>query len=125
MNMAKAVENCFSKFATFKGRATRSEYWWFFLAVTLFSYLVQIVVGITTFKDQTAGLFASIFMFIFFCILSIPQISAASRRLHDTGRSGWWLLISFTLIGLIPLTIWLAKEGSSNENQYGPPPSNS
>jgi uncharacterized membrane protein YhaH (DUF805 family) len=49
----------------------------------------------------------------------IPTLAASSRRLHDTGRSGWWIIILITVIGLIPLVIWWATEGKREENEYG------
>jgi uncharacterized membrane protein YhaH (DUF805 family) len=54
-------------------------------------------------------------------VLMLPALSAAARRLHDTCRSGWWMLITFTIIGIIPLIIWLASKGSDQSNEYGSP----
>ena len=48
-----------------------------------------------------------------------PSIAAAARRLHDVGKSGWWQLIAITIIGIIPLIIWMATEGSKKNNIYG------
>ena len=56
-------------------------------------------------------------------VFLIPSLAAASRRLHDTGRSGWWQLLYLTLIGAILVIYWLAKEGENNQNKYGAPPS--
>jgi uncharacterized membrane protein YhaH (DUF805 family) len=50
-----------------------------------------------------------------------PFLAAGPRRLHDTNRSGWWQLLSLTLIGLIPLIYWLASKGDEHANQYGQP----
>lgn len=119
MNISESVATCFAKFATFSGRATRSEYWWFFLASIVFSYLLQIVVGITMLNNFNDGALMSIGMNLLFMIIAIPQISAGSRRLHDTGRSGWWQLLIFSGIGVIPLIIWMAQEGSKESNKYG------
>jgi uncharacterized membrane protein YhaH (DUF805 family) len=53
--------------------------------------------------------------------LLLPSLAVAARRLHDTNRSGWWMLISLTIIGLIPLIIWLASKGNDQSNEYGNP----
>jgi len=121
MTLSESISTCFAKFATFQGRASRSEYWWFILAVTIFTYLLQIVVGITTLTDADEGLGAAIGMNIIVWILFIPEISAGSRRLHDVGKSGWWQLIAFTVIGLIPLIIWMARVGDKEPNRFGDP----
>lgn len=123
MNISQAVSVCFAKFATFSGRASRPEYWWFMLAATIFSYILQIMVGVRTLNDSNQGSLMAIGMNIMFFIIAIPQIAAGSRRLHDTGRSGWWQMLAFTVIGLIPLIIWLAQEGSKEPNNYGDPTS--
>ena len=54
-------------------------------------------------------------------VLLIPQLAVTARRLHDRNRSGWWFLIAFTIIGLIPLLYWLVSEGSKEANEYGEP----
>ncbi len=121
MNFSQSVSTCLSKFATFSGRASRSEYWWFYLAVTLFSYLLQIVFGIQALNEPTLAGFSMLVPYCFNLVLSIPVFAAGSRRLHDIGKSGWWQLLAFTIIGLIPLIIWFAREGSKEPNIYGPP----
>ena len=55
-------------------------------------------------------------------VFLIPTFAAGARRLHDGGRSGWFQLLALTVIGLIPLIVWWAQEGSSESNDYGPPP---
>ena len=54
-------------------------------------------------------------------ITALPGLAAGARRLHDVNKSGWWLLISFTIIGVIPLIIWMATEGTKKNNLYGKP----
>ena len=53
--------------------------------------------------------------------LTLPTWAVVTRRLHDTNRSGWWWLIALTIIGLIPMIMWLAKEGDKTDNRFGPP----
>ena len=77
------------------------------------------MVGITMLNNSDEGSAMAVGMNLLFLVIAIPQISAGSRRLHDTGRSGWWQLLSFTVIGLIPLIIWLAQDGNKEANKYG------
>lgn len=109
INFGKSIAICMGKYVDFKGRATRPEYWWFYLFATLLSWGALIA-------DHSGG--ASLIVNL---ALVLPSLSAASRRLHDTNRSGWWMLIAFTLIGLIPLVIWLSSKGNDQANDYGNP----
>lgn len=90
MGFAESVKTCLSRFATFSGRASRPEYWWFVLFVALgvvtLSILDSVVFG--TSPDSTK-VFAPLWQLALF----IPLLAAGRRRLHDTGRPGWWLLI--------------------------------
>jgi len=115
LSFNEAVGTCFRKYFDFSGRARGSEYWYFFL----FSFLLGIVVTIldinlfgNDWEDYgplylitTVGLF-------------IPSISAAARRLHDSGKSGWWQLLYFTIIGAVLVLYWLIRKGDANKNSY-------
>mgnify|MGYP000085435641 FL=1 len=97
------------KYADFTGRARRKEYWMF----TLVYMIINVVLGILG-MDIISGLFG--------LALLIPSISIAARRLHDTGRSGWWQLIVFLpIIGLIILIVFLVQD-SHDANNYGANP---
>lgn len=109
MTFGKSISTCMGKYADFNGRASRPEYWWFYLFTVLLSWGSLIV-------DQSGVLSGIVNL-----VLLLPAFSAAARRLHDTNRSGWWVLIAFTVIGLIPLIIWLASKGSDQSNEYGNP----
>jgi uncharacterized membrane protein YhaH (DUF805 family) len=114
MSFGDAVRTCFSKYADGKGRAGRPEYWWFFLSYILV-YIVAAIIG--------GALKASWIVFIALLVYIVPLITAAVRRLHDTGRSGWWYFISLIpLVGTIILIVFLATEGNPGPNEYGPPP---
>jgi uncharacterized membrane protein YhaH (DUF805 family) len=103
----------FRQYADFNGRAARKPYWMFALNVFFISILLEIIGG----KLGTEYL-----TLIFALVLLVPQISFAARRLHDTGRSGWWqLLVLIPLIGLIVIIVFLAQD-SHPDNQYGPNP---
>ncbi|MFH9552919.1 DUF805 domain-containing protein [Streptomyces sp. NBC_00377] len=102
------------KYAVFGGRARRQEYWMF----TLFSVIVSIVLAII---DAAIG--SSILGIIYAVAVLLPSLGVAVRRLHDTGRSGWWILIALIpLVGAIVLLVFLASEGKQEPNQYGPNP---
>jgi len=120
MNMQAAITACFSKYATFTGRASRSEYWWFYLFNTVLGYLIQIANSVYVLAHPDVAHLENMYFFMLIP-LWIPSLAAAVRRLHDVGKSGWNMLWCFTIIGAIPVVIWLAKMGSAEENQYGPP----
>ena len=89
MNFAQSVKTCFRKYAVFKGRASRSEYWWFTLFTT--------IVGVLLTNADTLGAFFSLAVFL-------PTLSVGVRRLHDSNRSGWWILLpSAIIIGAVML----------------------
>lgn len=116
MTFQDSITKCFSNFASFKGRASRSEYWWFYL----FCVLVNFVVTFTTALSMGVEA-ANIVNLLASLVLLIPQLAVTARRLHDRNRSGWWFLVAFTIIGLIPLFYWLVSEGLKDPNKYGEP----
>ena len=108
MNFTKSIEVCFNKFANFDGRASKSEFWWF----QLFCILVQIV-GMLI--DALLG-YAELFVWIGYIIVLLPSLAVGARRLHDSGRSGWWqLLWIVVIIGWIPLVIWLSRKSKAKK----------
>lgn len=90
LGFVEAVKICFSKFVDFKGRARRSEYWWFTLFCMLISWVLNLLSGIWP-------IFGTICLLVFFLLL-IPSCSVQTRRLHDTGRSGWWVVVQVLLM---------------------------
>ena len=98
MTFGESISTCFSKYATFDGRASRSEYWWWFL----FTLLASAAAG--TVSQMLSGLFSIAVM--------LPSLAVGVRRLHDTDRSGWFLLLWFIpVIGWIVLIVWAIQEG--------------
>lgn len=83
-----AIKMFFANYANFKGRSTRAEYWW----VMLFMFLVSCVLGFF-------GSLGNYIYFAFSLACFIPSLALGIRRLHDTGKSGWWLAIFYILIG--------------------------
>ena len=105
------------KYADFTGRARRKEYWSFWL-LTLVAYFLASLVG-SILGDLISSLLVLAVAVGFF----IPSLAAGVRRLHDTNRSGWWLLISLVpIVGSIILIVFLATDGNRGPNDYGPDP---
>ena len=123
MTFSQAVSSVLlNKYATFSGRARRSEYWWWYLFVTIVFLVASVIdqaIGFT-YSDLTlgGGWLATIAAIVFL----VPNLAVGVRRLHDTGRTGWWLLIGLVpLIGVIVLIYFFVLD-SENDNQYGPSP---
>ena len=122
--MDEAVRRCLNKYATFSGRAPRSEYWWFALTANVTLWLVALVsVALAGgWRDFELAAFASTPYVLASLALALPMLAAAVRRLHDTDRSGWTVLVALIpLAGPILLLVLLAMPGSGEPNRYGPP----
>jgi len=118
MNFGQSITVCMSKYADFSGRASKSEFWWFYLFGLMLQWGGNIM-GAATFGAQTPmAQFASTAVTL---ALLVPQMAAQTRRLHDTGRSGWNWLWCLTIVGIIPYVIWLASHSEEGENKYGAP----
>ncbi|MEV0399682.1 DUF805 domain-containing protein [Actinoallomurus sp. NPDC050550] len=102
-------------YAGFVGRARRTEYWMF----VLFNVIITVVLDLI----GMAVKLVSILGFVYGLAVLIPSIAVGVRRLHDTGRSGWWLLIGIIpIIGTIILIVFMATPGDRGDNTYGPDP---
>ena len=116
MTFGRAISACFSKYANFDDRASRSEYWWFYLFTILIQMLASILGAISggpEGSDILGGIAA--------LVIIVPIFAVGARRLHDTGKSGWRQLWMITIIGIIPLIIWWCEKGREETNQYGEP----
>ena len=125
MNFVDAVKSAFARFADFATRSSRSEYWWFML----FYFLVGLVVSPIEFTiefsvfGQGMEMTSGIIDLLVFLVFIVPTISVTGRRLHDIGRSGWWLLIVLIpLIGALILLYWAVKPGEDGDNRFGANP---
>jgi uncharacterized membrane protein YhaH (DUF805 family) len=108
------------KYAVFDGRATRKEYWMFTLWNSIIYIVLATVVGIVVVHTNTRALLVIDGVYILSILL--PSIGVTIRRLHDTGRSGWWMLINLVpIIGAIVLLVFFVQD-SKLDNQYGPNP---
>src|SRR5690554_2296031 len=107
------------KYAVFSGRARRSEYWYFFLFNMIIAFVLGFIDGFAGLGDPEAGI--GILGSIYSLAVLIPSIAVGVRRLHDTDRSGWWLLIGLIpLIGAIVLIVFFVLDGSQGDNGFGP-----
>ena len=112
------------KYAVFSGRARRKEYWFFVLFNVIISVVLTVIDAATGTYDETVG--AGILSGIYLLAIFIPSIAVAVRRLHDTDRSGWWILIGIIpLIGIIVLIVFMCLDGNPEENEYGANPKTS
>ncbi|HCD54840.1 DUF805 domain-containing protein [Haliea sp.] len=110
-----------NKYAMFGGRARRKEYWYFVLFNLLASIILGVVDGITGTYSEDAGL--GLLGGIYALAVFIPSIAVAMRRLHDTGRSGWWLLLALIpILGFLVLLVFMLLDSEPGDNQYGPNP---
>jgi uncharacterized membrane protein YhaH (DUF805 family) len=114
MTMPQAIRSAFARWLTFSGRAGGSEYWWFVLFGT-------IMFGLASLLDRAAFGRDALFWAICTLVFLMPYVAVAVRRLHDTNRSGWWLLLTFVpLVGNIVLLIWFCTPSTSGPNRFGP-----
>ena len=116
MTPRQAIQSVFTQYAGFSGRASRSEYWiwWGFLVVVFFA-----IGAVALLFDATGFIVASLAALALF----IPNLAVTVRRLHDTGRSGWWLLIVFIpFIGGLILFVFMLLDSQPESNKWGAPP---
>ena len=107
------------KYAGFTGRARRKEYWLFALAV----WIVEMVLMGLTGGFGHPNILASLVLLIFCVGLFVPSLAVGFRRLHDTNRSAWWMLIGLIpFIGAIVLLVFLCLDGTPGDNRFGPDP---
>ena len=132
-----AIKRCLAKYVSFGGRASRAEFWFFFLFNAIVMWLVVTVAALAIFPALLA---ASAFqkgahpdfgaIYVMFGVAAIPvlalylpRISVAVRRLHDSGRSGWrWWLYCIPLVGLVLFLLWNCERGTKGPNRFGPDP---
>nr|WP_233579558.1 DUF805 domain-containing protein [Verrucosispora sp. FIM060022] len=115
-----AIRSAFSQYATFRGRARRSEYWWF----SLFLLLVGIVASVldSALGVDFEGSGGPVSLLVNLAVL-LPSLAVAVRRLHDIDRTGWWLLLALIpIVGWIVLLVFALQNGTPGPNRFGPSP---
>lgn len=127
MDFTTAIKTVLSKYIRFEGRASRSEYWYWILLLVILSIVLAVIegaviapsIGFEAF-DPEAG--QPLRMLMFFALF-LPSLGVSVRRLHDIGRSGWWLLIQFVpFIGTLVLLWWHTRPSDAGNNEFGKPP---
>ncbi|QFS82746.1 Inner membrane protein YhaH [Roseivivax sp. THAF40] len=120
MTFTEAIKTCFSKYATFQGRAARPEFWYFALFLVLGNFLCGLI-DRALFGTSAAGQPVSILGALFSLAVFLPWIAVGVRRLHDVNKSGWWyLLVLIPVIGALVLLYFFVQRGAGGANDYGP-----
>ena len=115
MDFKTSVSTVFNKYIEFSGRASRSEFWWF----ALFSAIMGVV---TSILDLALGTIAAINLLFSLAVL-LPTLAVSVRRLHDTDRSGWWLLLTLIpIVGWLVLLYFYVQKGTDGDNRHGADP---
>ena len=130
MGFVDAVKNALmNNYANFSGRASRSEYWWFYLFTSLVLFPLAFIDGFMLVImdvpiDSLLWVFSPM-MTLFQLAIFIPSLSVLVRRFHDLGKSGWWFFILLIpCVGVILYIVWMASDGEPHDNMYGPVPTN-
>jgi uncharacterized membrane protein YhaH (DUF805 family) len=137
MGFGEAIKTCFGKYASFTGRARRSEFWWFFLFWWLGTVIINLIdnaaglvlnlgtdtidtsSGVITFTSGGLGILSTIWGLV----LLLPFLSVTVRRLHDTNRSGWWWWIQLIpCVGFIVILVFMLLDSTPGDNRFGPNP---
>lgn len=119
----------FRQYADFSGRASRQEFWMFVLFNLLLAMAWAFVAGLLTglfggsFDQESRLMFMYKLIAIYYAVTTVPAMAVGVRRLHDTGRSGWWMLIGLVpLVGSIWLIVLMCSDDNPGDNRYGSPP---
>ncbi len=131
MSLGESLTSVFNKYATFSGRARRSEYWWFAICYFVLQLIINIVslgmiagaiFGEMSYYDSTFSMFQTVSM-ILGLGLFLPSLAVTVRRLHDIGKSGWNILwAAIPLIGSIIVLVWMCQDSDVVANKYGESP---
>jgi len=115
-NVEQAVRIGLSKFADFSGRSSRPEYWYFMLPIIVLLFVTNLVDSILLDGMPALSLIAAL-------ATLVPTLSAGARRLHDTNRSGWWLLVALIpIVGALAVIYLCCQPGTEGPNDFGPQP---
>jgi uncharacterized membrane protein YhaH (DUF805 family) len=122
MSFGQAISAGFNNYVNFSGRASRSELWFWVLFIIIVNIVAGVIDGVV-FGTGTMGGKIGVISTLVGLALLIPSLAVEVRRLHDTDRSGWWLLLGLIpLIGAIILIVWFCTRGTPGPNRFGPPP---
>ena len=129
MRFSESVKSFWSNYSKFKGRSRRSEYWWIQLFLVLTNLAVA-AIDLVLMNGDVERFIANggggIVGLIWILVTIVPALAVLVRRLHDTGKSGWWVLIGFVpLVGGIVLLVFTVLDSDAGENSHGPSPKDS
>jgi uncharacterized membrane protein YhaH (DUF805 family) len=113
------------KYADFSGRAQRREYWMFYLLYVIIAVALNVVfglIGAAIARDGSGWALGGVVVALFSIALIIPSVAVMVRRLHDIGRTGWWVLISLIPFGSLVLLVFAVLDSQLGDNQWGPNP---
>ena len=140
MGFGEAISTCFRKYATFQGRARRSEFWYFYLFLVIVNAVLTTLLMVALFSAGTHeevvngikqtvpnginafGIIMIVISGIWFLATLLPNLGVMVRRLHDADHSGWWWWINLVCFGWIVLLVFWVTEGTRGPNRFGPDP---
>ena len=122
MNFLEAVKSYFVRWNDFKGRSSRSEYWEAYLFVIIAIMVLNVLPPNLESGDSTGLLLLALLTLGIRLFMLVALLSLTARRLHDVNKSGWWYLLIFTIIGIIPILYWFVQKGDEADNRFGPDP---
>lgn len=116
VSFAEALPLFFKNYVNFVGRSSRGAYWWYVLWGILLTFVATLLdVTLMGASLDDSGPIELLLNFV----LLIPGLAISVRRLHDIGKSGWWLLLILTVIGILVILFWAVQPGDRNQNKYG------
>jgi uncharacterized membrane protein YhaH (DUF805 family) len=122
MGFGEAIKHVFSNMTNFSGRASRSEFWWFYLFIVIIGTVLSIITSATG-VNSNSGLGVNILSIVIYVVLVLASLSVSVRRLHDSNKSGWLVLLNLLCcIGPIILIVFWVQPSTEGDNSYGPRP---
>ena len=122
MDFSQGIKNYFYKWNDFSSRIPRSEYWFGYLGIILISFVFGFLIGLIGVALGASPEVVNLLILPWQIFTVVASTALVARRLHDLNMSGWWQLIYLTIIGIIPLLIWLCSKGTDESNRFGPNP---
>jgi uncharacterized membrane protein YhaH (DUF805 family) len=114
MSIGQSVSTVLKNYAVFRGRASRPEFWWYYLVYVIATFIIAFI-------DSAIGA-NNVLLLIFALALFLPTLAVTVRRLHDTDKNGWWVLIQLIpIVGWIIIIVFMASKGTVGDNRFGAP----
>lgn len=122
VNFGEAISHAFRNGFVYRGRASRSAFWWFILFETVFIAALNLIISASGgVRSGASGAILLIVLYILISYIALVSLALLVRRFHDIDRSGWWVLVSYVpLVGLIVLLVFTLQEGTPRPNRYQP-----